>query len=499
MKKEELSSLFSSTEVLSPSSIIRTVKKVETEKVFEGNDDNKDNDDKENHQWIEFFEDIANDINLDDDDDDEYNDNDDRNEGATAGRSSSSITIKTEVEVPDSIPSKSSMIEMEEEVDEEVLTSIINNTLVWGDGTISSGVTTCEDQQQVKKEGKKKEEEETAAAAAEKKDDNGNDKGYKSWAEDIFPNTDDEFPTAASTNHCVRRKFNSNNNKDYNDVDVDVDDNIDDERKPPPKKKIRVLAAAEEDINIKADEVHTDNDNDDDDGDGDGDGDGTSPKSIPADTKYNKVQNQCWNKMFRQLVDYKEKHQTTYVPHKCNEHPQLGRWSSKQRERYKKETISKHRVALLDGILFVWDPCHVKWMEMYQRLITYKKQHKTTSVPKSYTEVDSKLGPWVECQRTSYKKKKLSVERINDLESIGFSWKLRDSVPAIPWNEMYERLVAYKKYHQSALVPTRYKEDPRLGTWVQTQRFKYNKGKLLEKRIELLNSIDFVWSAMGKK
>merc|ERR1712238_301170 len=249
MKTEKASFCLSSTEVLSPSFIIRNVKKEEKEKELNGDDDKNNNDDEENHQWIEFFENITNNINLDDKDEG-HDDDDDHNKGVTAGRSTSSLAIKTEEEVPDSIPSKSSMIGMEEEVEEEVFTSIISNTLVWGDGTITGGVATCEDQQQVKKGGKKKEEEEEAATA-EKEDDNGNDRGYESRAEGISPKTDGTFPTAASTNHCVRRKFNSNNNKDYNDVDGD------NERKPPPKKKIRVLAAAEEDINIKADEVHT--------------------------------------------------------------------------------------------------------------------------------------------------------------------------------------------------------------------------------------------------
>merc|ERR1712238_467639 len=207
--------------------------------------------------------------NLDDDDDDddddededEGNDDDDRNEGVTAGRSISSITIKTEEDVPDSIPSKSSMIGMEEKVEEEVFPSIINNTLVWGDGTITGGVTACEDQQQVKKEGKKEEEEETATA--EKEDDNNNDKGYELRAEGISPNTNDAVPTFVSTNQCIRRKFNSNNNQDFDDVD--------DERKPQPKKKTRVLAVVEADINCEANGYHTT--------DGGGDSNCTSSKT----------------------------------------------------------------------------------------------------------------------------------------------------------------------------------------------------------------------------
>ena len=145
-------------------------------------EDNKgSNADDDNHQWIEFFENSATCYNRDDKDKGKEGatagrsssfptiktekegivpnsipsnssmlDMEDKGrEGATAGRSSSSITIKTEEEeeIPDSIPSNSSMLDMEEEEkDENVFTSIINNTLVWGDSTITGRVNACEGQ-----------------------------------------------------------------------------------------------------------------------------------------------------------------------------------------------------------------------------------------------------------------------------------------------------------------------------------------------------------------
>ena len=251
------------------------------------------------------------------------------------------------------------------------------------------------------------------------------------------------------------------------------------------------MATVEEDINCEAGKDHTDDDDDDGDRDGDGDDDGTSSRTIPTETKYNKGQIKYWNKMFRKLVDYKQKHQTTKVPYTCKDDPPLGLWVSTQRKNYKKENVSKHRVGLLDSIGFVWRLHeYVPWIEMYQRLITYKKQHKSTSVPKCYKE-DQNLGRWVDNQRSIYKSKKLSVERINYLESIGFVWKFHNRGPPIPWIEMYERLVIYKQHHQSTLVPQTYKEDARLGRWVATQRVAYNKDELSEKRMELLNSISF--------
>ena len=45
------------------------------------------------------------------------------------------------------------------------------------------------------------------------------------------------------------------------------------------------------------------------------------------------------------------------------------------------------------------------------------------------------------------------------------------------WDAMFEALVAYKRQHGDCLVPKRYKADPKLGTWVDTQRISYKKYK----------------------
>ena len=47
----------------------------------------------------------------------------------------------------------------------------------------------------------------------------------------------------------------------------------------------------------------------------------------------------------------------------------------------------------------------------------------------------------------------------------------------------------------STLVQSKYTEDPSLGIWVSTQRGSYKKSRLSNKRIGLLNFIDFAWSA----
>jgi hypothetical protein len=102
-----------------------------------------------------------------------------------------------------------------------------------------------------------------------------------------------------------------------------------------------------------------------------------------------------------------------------------------------------------------------RWDKMFQRLVAYKKERKSTNVPEGYTE-DPKLAPWVQTQRRVYVNKHKDeitlVKRIRRLEAIGFVWKLND-----PWEEMYQRLVAYKNQHKSSTVPKKYAADLNLG------------------------------------
>ena len=202
-----------------------------------------------------------------------------------------------------------------------------------------------------------------------------------------------------------------------------------------------------------------------------------------------------WDEMFQRLVDYKKKYKSTNVPSIYVLDPKLGSWVGIQRVNYKKEELSIKYIRRLDSIGFVWEiQEHVPWEKMYQRLIAYKNQHNCTNVPERSKE-DRKLGRWVKTQRGLYKKKEQSKNRIKHLESIGFVWDMLDA----QWMKMYSRLVEYKRqHHGSTAVPYRNKEDPTLGIWVNKQRSVYNKDKLSGKRLELLNSIDFVWSTKKK-
>lgn len=120
-----------------------------------------------------------------------------------------------------------------------------------------------------------------------------------------------------------------------------------------------------------------------------------------------------------------------------------------------------------------------EWMEMYQRLVTFKKEHKTTQVPKRY-EHDRELARWVQHQRKYCE----NLDQIGLLNEIGFVWSGSES-----WMEMYQRLVEYQKEHKTTHIPQRSRHDLKLARWVCTQRYNCKD----QERINLLNDIGFIW------
>ena len=209
-------------------------------------------------------------------------------------------------------------------------------------------------------------------------------------------------------------------------------------------------------------------------------------------------QEEIWNEMYKRLQKYKIKYQSTSVPINFDEDRRLGNWVSNQRQFYRKNTLAKDRINRLISIDFVWN-LNPSWNEMYERLVDYKKEKKSTCVPTVYS-ADPQLGGWVQNQRKFYNtnEPRHTADRIKitQLASIGFVWNMYDA----KWTEKYDRLVQYKKQNKTTCVPRSYPTDPQLGNWVSQQRISYNtkQPSLTADRITKLDSIGFVWKINTK-
>ncbi len=197
---------------------------------------------------------------------------------------------------------------------------------------------------------------------------------------------------------------------------------------------------------------------------------------------------EIWEEGFAALEEYvkRESHAEVPMRYKTAEDFRLGSWV--QRQRKNREKLSLEQVDRLDRLGFVWDPIAEKWEEGFAALVSFVKEYSHARVLQDHINQENfQLGKWVSTQRS--RKKELSNERIDRLNSIGFIWNADD----LKWAEGYERLVKYTEEHSNTRVHLHYKttDNYPLGNWVSNQRNR--KNKLPKERIDLLNSIGFIW------
>ena len=120
------------------------------------------------------------------------------------------------------------------------------------------------------------------------------------------------------------------------------------------------------------------------------------------------------------------------------------------------------------------------WQIMYERLQEYHVLEKDWP-----SASEGRLGLWCHTQRMAWKRGTLPVDRVRQLEAIGFEWECHDS----QWLKQYKKLTAF--YHERGRWPKR--GEGSLSTWCNTQRQARKNGRLTKERIRRLDAIGFVW------
>jgi len=155
-----------------------------------------------------------------------------------------------------------------------------------------------------------------------------------------------------------------------------------------------------------------------------------------------------------------------------------------------------------------------KWFKKFELLKEYKENHGNCLVPHDY----DLLGSWVNAQRYFYrrfkegKKTYISQKRIDLLDEIQFVWdskavrnknKPKKAAAGTAWERKwmknFELLKEYKSRHGNLFVG---KEQGDLHRWVIAQQQYYRMRnedsdrtpRITQGRIDLLNSIGFMWS-----
>lgn len=137
-----------------------------------------------------------------------------------------------------------------------------------------------------------------------------------------------------------------------------------------------------------------------------------------------------WNASGAHWLSWERKYCLLYNKVKRGEDPNvsqlergLGPWLSTQRVQYRQDVLLDGRKLLLEKLGVSWNPSETRnsrWESNFKLLLKFKEEHGHCDVPRRR---HPEPGVWVSAQRTAYRKKTLSAERIAKLESIGFNWK----------------------------------------------------------------------------
>ncbi|MGR6760387.1 Helicase associated domain protein [Paenibacillus sp. T2-29] len=173
-----------------------------------------------------------------------------------------------------------------------------------------------------------------------------------------------------------------------------------------------------------------------------------------------------------------------------NEDRKMINWIKHQRAAYREGRLNIERINKLNEVDFIWNELENLWSLNYELLLEFKEEQGHVDVPNRFEFKGNKLGNWVHDQRKKYKRGKLTQERIDRLELIGFLWEVLD----LRWEKGFNELLNFKMKHEHVDVPLRYRiNDFNLGQWVQDQRKKYKRGSMSKERIRALRELGFQW------
>lgn len=213
-----------------------------------------------------------------------------------------------------------------------------------------------------------------------------------------------------------------------------------------------------------------------------------------------------WRAMLAALKTFREREGHCRVPAQWKESPRLANWVAVQRRAKKLWKLDARRVAALEEIGFDWRveqegdggarihaapgySVEDRWEVMFQALLQYKQGHGDCLVPQRWKESRG-LADWVSSQRSAYSRGQLAPDRVRRLDEIGFEW---DPI-GTRWEEMFQRLVEFKKEHGHTNVLQRSPKYAELATWVRNQRAaKTHNRPIIAARGKRLDEIGFVW------
>ena len=206
----------------------------------------------------------------------------------------------------------------------------------------------------------------------------------------------------------------------------------------------------------------------------------------------------------QKLLDFFQRFQHSHVPYNWKEDMGLRHWTERQRD--KKNQLNEEELRKLEKVDFQWREKRFpglgskklvdekKWMEKYDLLQVYYKQHGHTNV--KISDNNKQLFNWVLVQRRFNVKGKLLEHRKQLLDKLDFVWKGNknrfDKFEQL-WMDNYKKLTIFQTNNGHLDLP-RIGQFESLRKWLSAQKKEYNTGKLKPDRQHLLEKLGLKWT-----
>lgn len=211
------------------------------------------------------------------------------------------------------------------------------------------------------------------------------------------------------------------------------------------------------------------------------------------DSQYQAHQEDKWLVHFEELQAFQKKTGKQY-PKPNDGWDSLYNWSKNQRRQFRNGSIPPTRKKMLDSIDFPWQTDNMSFTDRVDQLVKYQRKHGTLHVSQvayAKNSPEHRLSRWVNEMRRLYNENRLSIERIQKLNQIGFVWNMEDE----QFSKNLGKLKRFYAKNQHFDVPQTGKTK-RLGSWVAQIR---SRGLVKKHHIRALNDIGFIWEGKYKR
>lgn len=130
------------------------------------------------------------------------------------------------------------------------------------------------------------------------------------------------------------------------------------------------------------------------------------------------------DKMIADLAAYRKRYGNCRVPFRWPKNPALATWTTRMRYAWRQGKLPKDIIEKLDEIGFPW--VLDSWGNNIGELKKFKKKHRHANVPTNYP-ANPKLARWAANVRNKKNQGDLALERVRQLNELGFRWAVRRS------------------------------------------------------------------------